>query len=81
MCAPLPCESITCLVFTRLLLPVDLSGIAVCSAACLTFCGVGESLSLYSLHLVSSLGLGIAWMWAFASFNSAPISFHPWFVG
>ena len=25
-------------------------------------------------------GLGIAWMWAFASFNSAPISFHPWFM-
>ena len=26
-------------------------------------------------------GLGIVWMWAFASFNSALISFHPCFVG
>ena len=55
MRAPLPCEFIVCLVFTRLLLPVSLFGIAVCSAACLTFYGMGESLGLYSSHLVSSL--------------------------
>ena len=56
MCAPLLCESIACLVLTRLLLPMGLSSIAACSVTCLTFCGVGESLGLHSLHLVSSLG-------------------------
>ena len=49
--APLSCESIVCLVFMRLLLSMGLSGIAMCSATCLIFCGVGESLGLYSLHL------------------------------
>ena len=44
--APLPWESIACLVFTRLLLPMGLSSIAACYVACLTFCGVGESFIL-----------------------------------
>ena len=56
VCAPLPCESIACLAFTHLLLPVGLFGIAVCSAACLTFCGVGELLGLHSSYLVCFLG-------------------------
>ena len=56
MCALLLCESIACLVLMHLLLPVGLSGLVACSTACLTFCGVGESLDLHSLHLVSSLG-------------------------
>ena len=56
MRAPLSCEPIACLVFTRLLLLVGLSGITVCSIACLTFSGMGVSLSLYSLHIVSFLG-------------------------
>ena len=56
MCALLPCESIACLVLMRLLLPMGLSGLAACSVAFLTFCGVGESLGPHSLHLVSSLG-------------------------
>ena len=55
MHALLLCESITCLVLMSLLLPVGLSGLVACSTACLTFCGVGESLDLHSLHLVSSL--------------------------
>ena len=56
MCALLLCESIACLVLMHLLLPVGLSGLVARSTACLTFCGVGESLDLHSLHLVSSLG-------------------------
>ena len=56
MRALLSYESIACLVFMHLLLPVCLSGIAACSATCLTFCGVGESLGLHSSHLASSLG-------------------------
>ena len=56
MYALLPYESIACLVFMCLLLPMALFGIAACSDTCLTFCGVDESLGLYSLHLVSSLG-------------------------
>ena len=56
MCALLLCESIACLVLMHLLLPVGLSGLVACFTACLTFCGVGESLDLHSLHLVSSLG-------------------------
>ena len=35
--------------------------------------------SFFASHFF--FGLGIAWMWAFASFNSVPISFHPWFMG
>ena len=35
---------------------MGLFGLVECSATCLTFFGVGESLGLYSLHLVSSLG-------------------------
>ena len=49
MRAPLLCESIACLVLMCLLL-------LACFAACLTFCGMGESLGLHSLHLISSLG-------------------------
>ena len=56
MRAPFACESIACLVLTHLLLLVGLSGIVVCFAACLTFCGMGESLGLHSSHLISSLG-------------------------
>ena len=56
MRAPLPYESSVCLVFTRLPLPMGLSGIAACSATCLTFCGVSESLGFHSSHTVSSLG-------------------------
>ena len=56
MRAPLPYESIACLVFMRLLLPIGLFGIATCPATCLTFYGVGESLGLHFSHLVSSLG-------------------------
>ena len=56
MRALLLCESIACLVLMRLLLHLGLSGLVACSTACLTFCGVGESLDLHSLYLVSSLG-------------------------
>ena len=56
MRAPLPYESIACLVFTRLPLLADLSGAAACSVAHLTLCSVVESLGLHSLHLISSLG-------------------------
>ena len=56
MRAPFLYESIACLVFKRLPLPIVLSGPAACSVACLTCCGVDESLGLHSLHLVSSLG-------------------------
>ena len=67
-CAPLPCESIACLAFTHLLLHVGLFGIVVCSAACLTFCGVGELLGLHSSYLVCFLAgycvdVGLA-LWA-----------------
>ena len=54
--APLPYESIACLVFTRLPLPAGLSGPATHFAAHLPLCGLDESLDLHSLHLVSSLG-------------------------
>ena len=66
MRASLLCESIAYLAFTRLLLPMGFSGIAVCSAICLTFCGVVELLGLYSSHFVSSLGwvlLGCGPLW------------------
>ena len=56
MRAPLPYESIAYPVFTHLPLPVSLFGPTVCSTAHLTLYGVNESLSLHSLHLVSSLG-------------------------
>ena len=56
MRAPLPYESIACLVFTRLPLLAGLSGPAACSVAHLTLCSVAESLGLHSLHLISSLG-------------------------
>ena len=56
MYAPLLYESITCLVFTRLPLSTGLSSPVACSVACLTLCGMDESLVLHSLHLVSSLG-------------------------
>ena len=56
MCAPLPYESITCLVFMRLPLPTGVFGPVMCFVAYLTLCGVDESLGLHSLHLVSSLG-------------------------
>ena len=49
MRAPLPYESIACLVFTHLLLLVGLSGIALCSTTCLTFCGV----SIDEFHRIS----------------------------
>ena len=56
MRAPLPYESIAYPVFTHLPLPVSLFGPTVCSTAHLTLYGVNESLSLHSLHLISSLG-------------------------
>ena len=56
MRAPFSYKSIACLLFTRLLLLVGLSSIATCSVACLTFCGVGESLGPHSSHLISSSG-------------------------
>ena len=56
MRAPLPCESMACLLFMRLPLPVGLSGPTAQSAACLTLCVVDDSLGLHSLHLISSLG-------------------------
>ena len=56
MRAPLLDESIACLVFTRLSLPMGLSGPAAHSVARLTHCGVNESLGLHSSHLISSLG-------------------------
>ena len=49
-------KSISCLVFMCLPLPVGLFGPATCYSACLTLCGVDESLGLHSLLLVSSLG-------------------------
>ena len=54
--APLPYESIAFLAFTCLSLPASLSGPAAYFAACLTFCGVDESLGLHSFRLISSLG-------------------------
>ena len=56
VCASLPYESIACLVFMHLLLLVGFSGLTACSTACLTFCGMGESLDLHSSNPVSSLG-------------------------
>ena len=73
MRAPLPYEFIACLVFMCLLLPVGLSG-AVCFAACLTFCDVGESLGLYSSHLVSSLG------WVLLGCRPLLLSIRPLFL-
>ena len=49
-------ETIACLVFKRLPLPIVLSGLDACSVACLTCCGMDESLGLHSSHLISSLG-------------------------
>ena len=49
-------KSISCLVFMCLPLPMGLSGPATRSSACLTLCGVDESLGFHSLYLVSSLG-------------------------
>ena len=55
--APLPYESMACLLFMRLPLPAGLSSLAVHFAAYfLTLCGMDELLDLHSLHLVSSLG-------------------------
>ena len=56
VCASLPYESIACLMFTHLPLPVGLSGPTARSATRLTLCVVDDSLGLHSLHLVSSLG-------------------------
>ena len=56
MRAPLPCESIACLVLTHLPLPVGLSGPVARFVSRLTHCGMDESLGLHSLLLVSSLG-------------------------
>ena len=56
MHAPLPYEFIVFLAFMCLPLPAGLSGPTECSIACLTLCGVDESLGLHSLRLVSSLG-------------------------
>lgn len=56
MRAPLPYESITCLVFTCLPLPMGLFGPTTRSVALLTLCGEDELLGLHFLHLVSSLG-------------------------
>ena len=56
MRAPFLYESIACLVFMRLSLPVVLSGPTARSIACLTCCGVDGSLGLHSSHLISSLG-------------------------
>ena len=52
MRTPLPYESIAFLAFMRLPLPAGLSG----PTACLSLCGINESLGLHYLHLVSSLG-------------------------
>ena len=49
-------KSISCLVFMCLPLPVGLFGPATCYSACLTLCGVDESLGFHSLYLVSFLG-------------------------
>ena len=56
MRAPLPCESIACLVLTHLSLPAGLSGPVARFVSRLTLCGMDESLGLHSLLLVSSSG-------------------------
>ena len=56
MHASLPYESIACLMFTHLPLPVGLSGPTARSATRLTLCVVDDSLGLHSLHLISFLG-------------------------
>ena len=57
MCAPLSCESMTCLLFMRLPLPGGLFGLC-CTFyySFLTSCGMDKLLGLHSLHLVSSFG-------------------------
>ena len=65
--APLPCESMVCLKFMCLPLPVSLSGLAMCFCCLfLTFCGVGESGSL-SFTFRFLPGLGLAWTRALSS--------------
>ena len=62
VCAPLPCESMACLLFMRLPWPEGLSGL--CCTFCysfLTFCGVDESLGLRSLYPASSVGWVLLW--------------------
>ena len=54
--APLPYESIACLVLTHLPLLAGLSGLVARFVSRLTLCGMDESLGLHSLLLVSSLG-------------------------
>ena len=56
MHASLPYESIACLAFMRLPLPVGLYGPTAHFVARLTLCAVDDSLGLHSLLLVSSLG-------------------------
>ena len=62
MRAPLPCESMVCLPFMCLPLPVSLSGLAVrFYRLFLTFFGVGESGSLFfAFHFLLRLGLACA---------------------
>ena len=62
MRAPLPCESMACLLFMRLPWPGGLSGL--CCTFCysfLTFCAVDESLGLRSLYPASSVGWVLLW--------------------
>ena len=81
VCGPLLCESITCLLFTRLPLPTSLS--SLCYTFCcsfLTICAVDESwvfiLCISFLPWFGScLGMGPS------SFNLALISSYFWFVG
>ena len=67
MQAPLLCESIVCLPFMRLPLPVGLSGLATCFYCLfLTLCGVGKSgSSFFAFRFLS--GLGLAWTRALSS--------------
>ena len=71
----LSCKSMACLLFMRLPWPVSLSGL--CCTFCylfLTSCGVNESPSLHSLHLISFFGLGLAWVQALLP-SIQPLSF------
>ena len=76
--ALLPCESIACLVFTHLLLPVGLYGIAVCFTACLTFCGVGK---LFILCVSFLLWDGYCFDVYFCFFQFSPYLFSPLVCG
>ena len=75
MRTPLLCESIACLLFVHFPLPLDLFGLATCSAThFLTLCSMDKSLGLHSLHLISSLG------WVLLGYGPSLLQFSPCFL-